>query len=197
MLDEKDKVREEALRTTREIIRLCGEAVRRMHRGEFDEAFKNVTDASRKMRDLEQILSSHKDILHEGYVQAAYQELAEAYILYHLLKSKDLPLPEEIGVPYVPYILALGDVIGELRRVILDRLRSGDFSSSETYFRIMEEIFSYLITLDYPDALIPGHRRKCDIARGILEKMRGDLFLAVHREKSIELMKRLLERLKS
>ncbi len=45
MLDEKDKVREEALRTTREIIRLCGEAVRRMHRGEFDEAFKNVTDA--------------------------------------------------------------------------------------------------------------------------------------------------------
>lgn len=195
ILDEKDRVREEALRVTREVTRLSGEAIRMLHRGEFEDARSKIAEAEGKMRRLKEMLAEHMDIYHEGYVQMAYQELAEACILYSLMKHGSIPLPEEIDTPYVPYILALGDVIGELRRAVLDSLRRGDFEKGEWYFAIMEEIFSHLVTLDYPDALIPGHRRKCDIARGVLEKMRGDLFLAVHREKSIKLMEELLKRL--
>ena len=46
----------------------------------------------------------------------------------------------------------------------------------------MDDIYSLLVTLDYPDALTGGLRRTTDNTRGILEKTRGDLTLALRQE---------------
>jgi translin len=43
----------------------------------------------------------------------------------------------------------------------------------------MDDIYSLLITIDFPDAITGGLRRTTDAARGILEKTRGDLTIAV------------------
>jgi translin len=43
----------------------------------------------------------------------------------------------------------------------------------------MDDIYALLITIDFPDAITGGLRRTTDTARGILEKTRGDLTIAV------------------
>ena len=47
------------------------------------------------------------------------------------------------------------------------------------YLRYMDDIYALLITIDFPDAITGGLRRTTDTARGILEKTRGDLTIAV------------------
>jgi len=41
----------------------------------------------------------------------------------------------------------------------------------------MESFFNMLMTFDYPDALI-ATKRKQDVARGLVEKSRGELAMA-------------------
>ncbi len=42
----------------------------------------------------------------------------------------------------------------------------------------MDDIYDVLVTMDYPDGVTGGLRRTTDVARGILEKTRGDLTVA-------------------
>jgi translin len=49
----------------------------------------------------------------------------------------------------------------------------------------MDDIYSMLVTFDYPDAMTGGLRRTTDAVRGILERTRGDLTIAV-RQRDLE-----------
>ena len=57
----------------------------------------------------------------------------------------------------------------------------------------MDEIYSQLITMDYPDAITGNLRRTTDSVRGIMEKTRGDLTLAVSQERLNDAMNRVEE----
>jgi len=46
----------------------------------------------------------------------------------------------------------------------------------------MDDIYSHLVTMDFPDALTGGLRRSTDVLRGVLERTRGDLTVAVRQE---------------
>jgi translin len=46
----------------------------------------------------------------------------------------------------------------------------------------MDEVYSYMVTMDFPDALTGGLRRTTDMLRGVLERTRGDLTLSVRQE---------------
>ena len=61
----------------------------------------------------------------------------------------------------------------------MDQLRRSNFEHSEIVLRYMDDIYALLITIDFPDAITGGLRRTTDAARGILEKTRGDLTIAV------------------
>jgi translin len=65
---------------------------------------------------------------------------------------------------------------------VLDMLRRGEMDGCERFLVAMDDIYSLLVTLDYPDALTSGLRRTTDATRGILEKTRGDLTLALRQE---------------
>ena len=49
----------------------------------------------------------------------------------------------------------------------------------------MDDIYSLLVTFDYPEAITSGLRRTADAVRGILERTRGDLTIAV-RQRDLE-----------
>ena len=83
--------------------------------------------------------------------------------------------PAEVGVELANYLAGLGDVCGELRRHILDLIRSGRAKDGEYFLEVMEEIYYLLMLFDYPDAITRGLRRKSDLARSMLERTRGDL----------------------
>nr|MDO8043623.1 haloacid dehalogenase [Candidatus Baldrarchaeota archaeon] len=195
VLDEKDQVRENALKITRETVRLSAEAIRAIHRGELENAKNMIKDVKKKLEDLATELRGHPDIYFSGYVYSAYQEYVEAAVLLSILDGSKIPSPEDLNVPYVPYLLGLGDVVGELRRQILDAIRKDQLDQGEFFLGIIEEIYEALSTLGYPNAIVPGLRHKCDVARNILEKTRGDLTNAIHRNRLLKGIQSLMEKL--
>jgi translin len=134
-------------------------------------------------------LVDHPDLFFAGYTQDALKEYAEANITCALIQNQALQTPEELGVGNATYLNGLAEVVGELRRRILDILRHGYSEEAERLLGHMDEIYSVLVTIDYPDAITNGLRRKTDIARSIIEKTRGDITFSLrgeHLEQAIE-----------
>jgi len=175
-LDEKDTVREIAIKSARAIIRLSGGAVHSIHKGE--DATQMLSTALEESARLKSLLEVHPDIWTSGLVSDALQEMAEAAMVHSIQEGEDLPTPEELGVPPAPYLLGLADTIGEIRRFTLISLREGKMQEAIAYLDMMEEMFLVLMRFDYPQALV-AIRRKQDIARSLVEKTRGDVTLAV------------------
>jgi len=174
-LDEKDEVREVALKSSRAVIRISGSILRGLHRKEdVSEQFKELKDEVSRLSGL---LTDHPDIAAAGYVETAYQEFAEVGIMISLLEKNDVPSPEELGIKNVPYLLGLADAVGELRRACLDELKSGDVGRANDLLERMEDIFGELMRFDYPEAILPI-KRKQDVVRSLLEKTRGEVAVA-------------------
>ncbi|ASJ04475.1 translin family protein [Thermococcus barossii] len=174
VLDEKDVLREEALRLTREIVRLSGDAIKALHRGEPEKAFDRLKLAGERVTELREKLSGHPDIYFTGYVQSAHQEFVEASLFFAYITGGTFPSPAELGVPHADYALGIGDFIGELRRRFLILLLEGDIEKAENVYRFMEEIYEELMNLEYPKGLV-NIRSKQDQARHILERTLEDL----------------------
>ncbi len=181
-LDEKDTVREIAIKSSRAIIRLSSAAVHQIHKDEDVEGqMREAADEASRLRSL---LEDHPDLLGSGLVDNAMQEIAEACILYAIVNDDELPSPEELGISAAAYLMGFADAIGELRRFTLESLRSGDIDQASDYLDMMEEMFLILMRFDYPKALV-AIRRKQDIARSLVEKTRGDVTMSMN-SKSLE-----------
>ena len=178
-----DKAREKALRSCRQVIRSSADAIRAVHRQEQDKAKQLLDSAHELLRELNHDLAGHGRLLHSGFVHDAQKEFTEGYITLALITGEDLPTPEALGVSNAAYLDGLGESVGELRRYILDSLRRGDFSRCEELLSLMDEIYGILITMDFPELLAHGLRRTTDAIRGIMERTRGDLTVALRQRK--------------
>lgn len=191
-LDEKDTVREIAIKSSRAIIRLSGSAIHSIHKGE--DASEMLATALEEAARLKSLLEFHPDIWTSGLVSDALQELVEATLVHSIYNEESLPTPHELGVPPAPYLMGLADTIGEIRRFVLIALRNGKVDEAINGLDMMEEMFLVIMRFDYPQALV-AIRRKQDIARSLVEKTRGDITLAVSsrrlEEKIEELQKSL------
>ena len=174
-----DGAREKALRSCRQIIRYSAEAIRAVHRQEWDRAKQRLDAARELLREMDHDLAKHGRLLHSGFVHDAQKEFAEGRITLALISGEDLPRSDALGVSNAAYLDGLGESVGELRRHILDSLRRGDFSRCEELLGIMDEIYGILITMDFPELLAHGLRRTTDAMRGIIERTRGDLTVAL------------------
>ena len=180
-----DEAREKALRSCRQVIRHSADAIRAVHRQEQDKAKGLLDSAHELLRELNHDLAKHGRLLHSGFVHDAQKEFAEGYITLALIAGEGLPKPAALGISNAAYLDGLGESVGELRRYILDSLRRGDFSRCEELLDIMDEIYGILITMDFPALLAHGLRRTTDAIRGIIERTRGDLTVAL-RQKELE-----------
>jgi translin len=174
-LDKKDLAREGALKTSRQIIRECRSAIASLQKGSDYE--ENMGRARKAHMQLKKMLAGFPDLLSAGYAVDAEQELAEAEILTSCACGKEAPSPEDIGVEDEAFVLGMADSIGEMRRLLLDRLMKDDIEAAGLMLGKMERFFNMLMTFDYPDALI-ATKRKQDVARGLIEKSRGELAMA-------------------
>jgi translin len=181
-LDGKNAAREQALRWSRELVRTCANSIRAVHRHDFAAAETLLSEAHSLNSQICTALAGHGDLYWAGYVQDAQKELAEACCTLALVNRKALPDPSNLGIAPAAFLNGLGEAVGELRRYLLDLLRRGEAGGCEQLLSAMDEIYSLLVTLDYPDALTGGLRRTTDNTRGILEKTRGDLTLALRQE---------------
>lgn len=175
----KNKAREAGLTASRAIIRLSANSIRAIHRADRAEA-ERLLDEARAIRDeAVRALEGHADIYHAGFVHDALKEYAEARTTLALLTGEKLPDPDELGVEYPAYLNGIAEAVGELRRAVLDRLRHGRYEECEVLLEAMDDIYAALVTVDFPDAMTGGLRRTTDQTRGILERTRGDLTIAI------------------
>lgn len=184
-IDKDDTVREKTLPLARNAVRKCSEAIKLVHREQFDEARTLIGEASKIIEQTESDMSKSEFISRSRNLDVAYQELAEASNLLTLVEKGEFSPPEEYSIPVRAYLTGLADTVGELRRASLDLLRNDGLERAEKLLAFMEEILEELQTFDYPNALVPDLRRKCDVARGIIERTRGDLTRAVGQSKLI------------
>jgi len=176
-IDDKDKIREQALRITREIIIGCRKAIQNIHQNLMDEAKDYIEKASNNLEELYNITKNHPELYHAGFVENAAQELVEAHCFYNIIKGEDLPDPDELQTTYSSYLLGLCDLVGELRRSALDSIRNNKSKEADNYLTMMQNIYDVIIRFDYPSALIPI-RKKQDMVRNLIEKTRGELAVA-------------------
>jgi translin len=175
----KHEARERALPKSRAAIRYCANSIRAIHRHEFEKAAELLAQASALLKEIDNDLRNHQDIFYAGFVQDAQKEYTEASTFSALAQNRPLPLASDLSVDWAPYLNGLGEAVGELRRYLLDQLRRGNFDDCETLLQHMDDMYALLTTIDFPDAITGGLRRTTDSARGILEKTRGDLTVAV------------------
>jgi translin len=176
-IDNKDKVREQALRSSREIIIGCRKAIQLIHQESMKNAVNNIKKASTKLQSLYELTKGYPEIFHAGFVENAAQELVEAQCFYNIMKGRDLPDPDDIKTTYSSYLLGLCDLVGELRRAALDSIRTGQAKEADNYLNMMDEIYDVIIRFDYPSGLIPI-KKKQDMVRNLIERTRGELAVA-------------------
>ena len=178
-LVEKNKVRDETLHTSRVLIRHCSRAIRAIHRNERTLAKEQLEEARELAAGLTEVQHSYPDLYFAGYTRDALKEFAEANIVFALIGNEPLPSPDEMGVEYASYLGGLGEAVGELRRRVLDIMRHDEVSEGERLLDAMDDIYSYLVTVDFPDALTGNLRRITDMVRGVTERTRGDLTTSI------------------
>jgi translin len=195
-MTEKSRVRDEALLSSRKLIRYCADAIRAVHRDEKEQALELIASARESAAEMKAKMAEHPDLYYAGYTQDALKEYAEACITYAVVQRQDLPEPEAIGVETSAYFRGLAEAAGELRRRALDIIRHGELEECERILDAMEEIYAVLVTVDFPDAITGGLRHTTDMVRGVLEKTRGDLTMAMRQETLQEALQRLEARVK-
>jgi len=181
-LSARDAAREKALPLCREVIRNCGNAIRAVHRHEFDQARELLQQARSLLAQAREALAEYSELIGTGFLRDAQKEFAEASATLALIMGEKNPTPDELDIDCAAYLNGLGEAVGELRRYLLDSMRSGDLSRGEELLSTMDDIYSILVTMDFPDAITGGLRRTTDLVRGILERTRSDLTLAIRQE---------------
>ena len=174
-LDAANAAREVALAACRRTIRACGSSIRAVHLLRPEEALRLADEAGGALRVAQDALAPFPSLVGSGPLHDAAKEYAEARLTAAMVSDSPLPSADDLHVPAAAWLNGLAEAASELRRHLLDRLREGDMSRSETLLDTMDEVYGLLVTMDYPDAVSGGLRRTTDALRAVLERTRGDL----------------------
>ena len=186
----KERIRVDAHENIRKAASLSKQTILLIHQNRFKEAEATIEKAKELISALQALSNDYPEVVYGGMFSAALQEYSEANIFLKMTREDKFPSPKDINVPPVDYVLGLADVIGEFRRLSLDALREGNVEKGEKCLCIMDEIFVELLALDETYMLVPGLRRKSDIARRIIEATRGDITQEVRRKSLEDYLKR-------
>ncbi|MEI8166144.1 MAG: haloacid dehalogenase [Chloroflexales bacterium] len=190
------RAREQAIGASRALIRQCANSIRAAHRAEFAEAERLLEEAGATVAQIAAATAGRPEIRFAGYTQDALKEFVEAHLVLAFLGGREPPGPAALGVEPAAYLNGLAEAASELRRAILDGLRRGEVARGETLLQTMDDVYSELVTVDYPDAVTGGLRRTTDALRAVVERTRGDMTAALRQDQLTAAMHALEQRLR-
>jgi translin len=193
--DARTQARDHALQQSRALTSLSAHTIRAIHREEFEDVEHNLAEMRQVVTVLKEFLADYPDLYFAGYTQDAIKEYVEAHITYALVQGAPFPTPEALGAEDAAYTKGMAEAATELRRRALDILRKGYSQDAEALLEAMDEIYTELVTFDYPDAVTYGLRRQTDVVRGVLERTRGDLTISMRQHHLAQAMEALMEQL--
>jgi translin len=190
-----NEVRDRALGDCRQVVRWSANSVRASHRGDFDEAANELGEARKLAQSVFAYTRDVPNVYWAGYVQDAMKEFAEAAVTNAIIRDRDIPTPAELGVEDAAYLNALAEAASELRRDTLDLLRGDNLDRAVDMLATMDEIYSMLVSIDFPDAITGGLRRTTDSLRAVLERTRGDLTVTINQRRLEQAVRSMQESL--
>jgi translin len=178
-LEARNRAREEALPACRLVIRAAGSSIRAVHRLDTQAADDLAAESEAALRTAQGVLAPHPSVANAGFLHDAEKEYVEARAVAALVAGLPVPGPDELDVSPTAWMRGLAEAASELRRHLLDRLREGKVDRAEALLASMDDVYSALVVVDYPDALTGGLRRTLDALRAVLERSRGDVTTTV------------------
>lgn len=173
--EEVNTARDLAYQRSRQLTRVCARSIRAIHREEWDLAHELMGEARAAATEMVTGVEEYPELYYAGYTQDALKEYVEANLTYALVRDRPLPTPTDLKVEDNTWLNGLAEAATELRRRILDIIRHEHASEVEQLLDKMDEIYSVLVTFDYPDSITGGLRRRTDVLRSVLERTRGDV----------------------
>jgi len=192
-----EEARQTLLEKARKVTGLSKQAILMIHQKRNREARQLLKKVNEIRDELRSLITCHPEMSGLGMLSAALQEYSEANIFLNLVEKASFITPKDIEVPTIDYTLGLADVIGECRRLALDALREGATKKAEKCLDLMDEIYIELMAMDEAYMLVPGLRRKSDIARRVIEATRGDITQEIRRSSLESHLKRFEKYLKT
>jgi translin len=181
--ERQNEIRDKALAQSRDLTRHAARAIRAIHREETDLAHEHLSEADQLAAALRTGLADEPDLYFSGYTQDALKEYCEAHLTVATILKQDWPSPEDLRVEFATYLNGMSEVVGELRRRIMDIMREGHSQEVERLLDVMDDIYALLVTMDFPDALTYGLRRRTDIARSIIERTQADVTVSYRQQR--------------
>lgn len=157
------------IKGTRDATILCSKAIVSMHAHKKSESIENIEKAKRLLQQFREL---GKDDL-QKYLYVAEQEYVEACCLFSTIEDNAIPSMRSLEVNDISYVMGLLDCIGEIKRMIIDKIRSEGISNVNTLFELMDKIYGTIYPLAVYDNLMPGLRKKLDISRLLIENVRA------------------------
>ena len=178
--------REFLLKNTREIIVLCSRSIIAVHKNDTKTGKDNL-------RKAESLLKKYKkkatgDL--RRYIITPEQEFVEAACLIAVVEKKEIPSDKKLGVMPESYVLGLLDCIGELKRMVFDKIRIGEVDEATRVFEVMENLYLQLYTFSMYDKVVKEARRKIDVNRILVDDVRSAITEEKRRTELIKTLKK-------
>ena len=161
--------REILIKNTRDMVMLCSKSIIALHNNEMDNACIKISQAKIMLDKFKEYAKT--DL--QKYIAVAEQEFVEAYVLKSIVEESSLPSKTELNVSGSSYLTGLLDCIGEVKRMVYDRMRVGKAGDATKLFAIMQDLYSIVYPFSVYDNLIPGLRRKLDVSKMLIEDIRA------------------------
>jgi translin len=149
-----------AMSLVRDVIRESAKSITLLHNDNIKEAKASIDHAYGMVKTLKSF-----DPHFEYNSKQAYQEYTEAKVFYEIKVNGKIPQYKRIGVDEESYLMGLMDVMGELKREVLESLRDGKVKDADEYFKKMRTIYDSTRSIRFAEAVLNGFRRKQDVAR--------------------------------
>lgn len=186
-LSEIQDAREFLLKNTREIIILCSKSIISVHKGDMKSAKNNLKQADVLLKKYKKKVTP--DL--RRYMITPEQEFVEAVSLIAIVEKNEIPSEKELDVIPESYVLGLMDCVGELKRMIFDKIRIGDIDNASRVFEIMENLYLHLYPFSMYDKVIKEARRKIDVDRILVDDVRGAITEEKRRSELIKALNKL------
>jgi translin len=179
------------IKGTRDATILCSKSIVSLHSHKKKESIEYIEKAKKL---LEQFKELGKDDL-QKYLYIAEQEFVEAFCLFSISENSVIPSMKALEVSDVSYVMGLLDCIGEIKRMIIDKIRAEGTSNVNDLFELMDKIYGTIYPLAVYDNLMPGLRKKLDVSRILIENVRAIITEEQRRTKMIEMLEHFEERI--
>lgn len=183
-LSDVQDAREFLLKNTRDVITLCSRSIISVHKGDIKSAKENLKHAEKLLKKYQK--KTIQDL--RRYIIVPEQEFVEAISLIAIVEKKEMPTYKELKVLPESYVLGLLDCVGELKRMVFDKIRIGDIDEALRIFEIMESLYLHLYPFSMYDKVVKEVRRKVDVDRILVDDARG---IITEEKRRLELIKSL------